>query len=360
VTPSVLPGFDPPITRDYYAPVAQKATLAGGLTGEKHRVFTYINGLTRGGDATIKRTNAEIGNALDLHSSSVNRILGQLKTGHPPGVCHPYIEIRGGPRDREITVLYRPRESGRSEPGIARPTARNSMDVARRRARIDFPKSIDPKPFAATPLFEGIEEKYNVNVSSTFGSETTHPHASENPEPIASPVPPEPRPTPIAEGIDTELVGLTADQLRRRIADLAAAAESPNPRVRIDARLGRAAARATLEALETAGEPVPTPKVEAITPKPLVATAPAPRPSILTLAWQLRRTAGPGPVEALARRLSEDLKDPHSVPFYRRIAERVRLGQIKPESIASAHKQARSPTARCPAAIFNSVVNQLE
>ena len=135
MTAPFLPGLEPPITCDYYAPVPRRATFAGGLTGEKHRVFSYLSGLSRGGDEEVRRLNAQIAADLGLHVGTVRRILGELKAEHPPGLDHPYIQTFGTSQRRRILVLYRPRKPGAPEPQGRAPARAHCMDGRVRRRR---------------------------------------------------------------------------------------------------------------------------------------------------------------------------------------------------------------------------------
>jgi hypothetical protein len=355
---TMLPGFQPLPTKDYFTRAPKGVIFGDELIKTDIQVYCYIME-NSGPDQPYAATNQETADALGLSIGSVNRSLGRLRKLRPPGVNHPYIDVRGGTRGRQIYARYLPLETKDPRPGIRINRARNIMHSARAPDSNQSAISEPGQGLASTLLFERIEEKTNVNVSSILGNAPSHAHEGENPGTIAIPTPPEPLSPPV-DGVDVELAGLTADQLRERIAGLAGAAESPHPMIRIDARLKRAAARDMLEALESPGEPIPAPKVGSIVPKPSLPAAPAPRPSILTLVGRLRRVAGPEPIETLARRLSEDLRDPGSIGFYRQVGEGVRQGRIRAEDVLAAHRQARSATARSPGAIFTAFIRRLE
>ena len=123
------------------------------------------------------------------------------------------------------------------------------------------------------------------------------------------------------------------------------------------------AAKALLEAREGPAQPAVTPQVPSIAPKPAVASPAKPAPSkppIQGLADRVRRVAGPEPIETLARRLSEELKDPGSLAFYRKLAGEVRSGELDPVRVSEGVRRARSTGVKSPARIFTAFVKRLE
>lgn len=367
-----LPGFEPPVTRDYYSQVARRATMAGGLTGEKHRVFAHLCWLSRGGEEPIGRSNESIAGDLELHPSTIRRILAELKTEHPPGVDHPYIGMHGRSQRRQILVLYRPRKGADPEPQGARASARPSMQGARASARPHHRKSNESTPVAATPLFEGIQEKSNVNVVFSSGTDLACAYASETAGPVAiiAPVPARDAPVPSApavapaDGINRGLAGLSADQLRERIAAMKAERAVLRTQGRIPAATRLLApiceAELLLEAIE--GTPAPTPTVSPPT-KPPAPTVPI-RPDFRSLLGRLFRAAGPAPVEDYARFVAESLQDGHSLANHRRIARDIQSGVIPArrawEGYQMARNGARAGTARSPGAVYTAYVRLKE
>ena len=267
------------------------------------------------------------------------------------------------------------------------------------------------------PLFntECNGEKKNVNVPNLSGTNppayaSTHTHARA--DAAAPPVPPaldRPEPVPVsptpaecgiasmeavpvlapvvasaaaapsvpagattpADGIDPELAGLTADQLRDLIDALTVQIDGMKGDRRGDVvgamcvLIGRRmTARQLLAALGSPGLPPPTPKVESISPKPAAAPAPPPRPSMQTLIDRLARVAGPGPVEEFAQQIARDLDDARSLAYYRQLGRDIQARQIAARRVWDAYCQARNGqrkgTARSPGAIFTSYVRQLE
>ena len=143
---------------DYYAPVPRRATFAGGLTGEKHRVFSYLSGLSRGGDEEVRRLNAQIAVDLDLHVGTVRRILAELKTDHPPGVDHPYIQTFGTSQCRRTWCF-----TGRGKPVL--PARRGARERGRshgwrgRQARPRFPSPLIPRRLRRHPFSNEFKRK---------------------------------------------------------------------------------------------------------------------------------------------------------------------------------------------------------
>lgn len=215
-----------------------------------------------------------------------------------------------------------------------------------------------------------MEEKNNVNVVRS--SSNPPPCAREGPTPrlsptpvppappvIAAPAPPAAAPASPADGIDPELSGLTAEQLRERLASLRAAVlREPRPGVKAQlwARIG--AASQLLDALEPAQEPTPTPKVQSLVPPATGGATAATGPSLKSLLDELKRSTGPGPVEAFAAHCAERLNDGHSMAMHRMIGEGVRGGMVDPKVVEAGMRMARSPTAGYPSRVYtNHVLN---
>jgi hypothetical protein len=71
-----------------------------------------------------------------------------------------------------------------------------------------------------------------------------------------------------------------------------------------------------------------------------------------TVLGRVDKTAGPKLIEDLAQRLAEDLNDPRSIHMFRRIAECVRSGKVKPKVVSRAYALAKRPGVDRPAAVF--------
>jgi hypothetical protein len=87
----------------------------------------------------------------------------------------------------------------------------------------------------------------------------------------------------------------------------------------------------------------------------------APEPRHVETVDRLRRLAspcGPEAVEAAAAQAAKLLGDERSIGYYRHVCERVRAGEIPLKVAIGAFRQARSPTANRPGAVFAAFVRE--
>jgi hypothetical protein len=362
MTSATLPGFDPPITLDYWTGLPNRAIGKGGIASAKTMVLGYLLRRTQKG-RIFTETNKEIALALGLAPGTINRALGQLARDGPPGIDHPYIRIHSRARPRQIEVLYRGRSADGDLHACSAQARAKDARLVRASARLHPQKPLENQGFAAMPLFSNSgEEKNNVNVVSISIPEKppacTPAHAREA---GAGPGP------SVPDGIDPELAGLTDDQLRERIAALdaryrALANGSRALRVRTWCELGTA--RALLEAREGPQEPRPTPQVRSLDPAPAVAPAAKPAaqkpPSLPTVLGRLIGAVGPGPVEDFVRRMAEELHDDHSDGYFRGLARRIRCKEVDPKRVLEGVRRGRNAEARSRGAIFVAYVERLE
>jgi hypothetical protein len=390
----------PRVTRDYFHRLPKRAF--DHLTKAEQKVYLHVLE-NADDDEFFHGTNSSIAQATGLHLGTVIPVMAKLATDHPPGIDHPYFHVEGGTRTRRIRVLYRPKDRSDQNPAIRMKNHSNPPAIRMRNHSNRRPESPHCQGLTALPLFTDSGEKNNVNVESILGRSCAHARASDPAEPVAGttqpvapivmtpqvpalpspivavpaePVVAAPPPLPAAapppqptatDGIDAELAGLTDNQLRERIA--AQEAEVARQRARgarqaaLTAWLKLIAVKALLEVREGPAQPAVTPQVSSLAPKPAAASAARPalsKPPIQGLADRVRRVAGPEPIETLARRLSEELKDPGSIAFYRQVGSDIRAGKLDPARVWAAYRQAKSPTARSPGAIFTAFIRQLE
>ncbi len=321
MTAPFLPGFEARCTYDYYARVPHKAIRPGGLTGAKSHLFSYLSDRSRGGELPVAARVADIARDLELHPSSVRRMLAELERDHPPGVDHGYIQRVGPPSDWRIIVLYRPLRGPSDESPTARASARKSMDAARAGARAPFPKSRPNPKVAATPLFERIEEKNNVDVIPSSGN---RPACAREARPATVPLPatvpavppvaapPRPAAAPSPSPQDRSAAGVM-----KRFLDVAE-------------RLKEREAQEAVRAIESGATGPQTPEVVAA--RQMTAPAPAPsRPSphveTPDLIRRLATPAGPELVDQVVGRLCERV-DPEFEPLFRRRCSQAADGKL--------------------------------
>jgi hypothetical protein len=150
---------------------------------------------------------------------------------------------------------------------------------------------------------------------------------------------------------DGDLDAMTNVDLRRHIDELKA---SRDRRPAVVARLfkaigvlkhreGLSRPPRLLRSDPVAVAPVPTPPRDARTRG---------RVRFATVLGRVDREAGPKQIEDLARRLAEDLADERSFSTFRRIAEWVRSGEVRPKVVARAYALAKRPGVNRPAALF--------
>lgn len=185
-TTSYLPGFEPPVTKDFWTPTPDGVVRRKGLLGARARVWLHLIKRSAAGQS-LRLRNQDIADALDLPLSTVNRCLIALKTEHPPGVDHPYIAIAGATSRREIVVLYR----GKDAPSDASPamfkSARRSTQPMIKSARSCEPQTPEFSGFAASaPLCntntQGNENEGSLSFPPPEASRTPTPvHASQEP-----------------------------------------------------------------------------------------------------------------------------------------------------------------------------------
>ena len=202
----------------------------------------------------------------------------------------------------------------------------------------------------------------------SLGVELAPPHASAASQPAASPAPYSCG-DPVIDGISRELNALDNDALGRLIDELsrsrrqgdsfklALARTLRNERL---AATGIAALTPTAAPGSMGPSPARPPESPPLGSPPPKTPPPAPRPSILTLAKRCVDTAGNQALDELADRIAQDLANPDWRAFYRKQAQRVRDGEISPEKIAKAYRQAKCDGVRSPGSVFTCVVNRRE
>jgi hypothetical protein len=390
----------PRVTRDYFHRIPKRAL--DHLTKAEQKVYLHVLE-NADPDEFFHGTNASIAKATGLHVGTVIPIITKLATDHPPGIDHPYFHVEGGTRTRRIRVLYRPKDRSDQNPPIRMKNHSNPPAIRMKNHSNRRPEPPHCQGIAALSLFPDSGERENVNVELILGRSCAHARARDPVEPVAGLTPPVtpivttaqllapplpvvtapaepvpatpppvlPAPVPLPpmapDGIDPELAGLSDDQLRDRVA--AQEAEVARQRARgarqaaLSVWVKLVAAKALLEAREGPAQPPVTPQVRSIAPQPAAASLAKPAPSkppIQGLADRVRRVAGPEPIETLARRLSEELKDPGSIAFYQQVGCDIRAGKLDPARVWAAYRQAKSPTARSPGAIFTAFIRRLE
>jgi hypothetical protein len=114
--------------------------------------------------------------------------------------------------------------------------------------------------------------------------------------------------------------------------------------------------RLRLAAAQASDAPSPPPRPPTVAEQRHAAA----RPHIETVD-RLRRLAdpcGPEAVEAAAAQAAELLGDQKSIGYYRQVCERVRRGEIPAKVAIGAFRQARSPTANRPGAVFAAFIRE--
>jgi hypothetical protein len=370
-----LPGIEwaaPSGSGHRYARVALEGidSIPRGVTTQ---VFLVLTAHYRAG-VPIRITNASLARQAKCHVGSARVAINWLKSHIVPGRDYTFITVGGDNENRVIWMQCRPVEPGEHK-SHKQEGARASAQGGRAPARAPVAISPKPKPDNGTPFFLNTEELNNVNVKAL----TENPPASARETPDAEVAPtgtqepclpetaePPTVPPSAPDAEEAALRSLDDTALAAHIAALALALASPmGLSRRIELRMSQILAQAVLgerRGSQTVDPPL-TPRVPSIEPpRPVAPTSPPPKPDqpprqrVDTLVDRLRRVAGPAPVEELAQRLAEELADAGSIAWYRQTCGRVQRGELQPAVVWQAYRQARSPTARSPGAVFTTFV----
>ncbi len=314
------------------------------------KVYCYLVNHSAPGNP-FRGTNEEIAEATHLHVGSVNRLLHWLKTENPPGIDHPYIRVEGHARKRTIRLLYigfvpgsRGQAAGEARRRPVRAIACKGAcpACAFRKRRTLLVKGLRPRPL--------LIQEFQRDLTLTLDLSQHRRIAREGR--TLRPAKPLPQSQCLQPRWSMESTRSWPDSRRSSSArrlPTSSACQDPRAAIRIPASCQRLHALGLLASLESPELPPETPRVESIAPKVAAAPAPPDRPSIQGLADRCRRIAGPGPIETLARRLSEELKDPGSLDFYRKIGRRVRAGEIDPKRVWDGCAAPAAPGSRIQA-----------
>jgi hypothetical protein len=192
---ATLPGMPPPCTRDYYARLPVRLLDDARLTLSDVRVYREVL-KHLDPDGACRRKTGQIADALGLDKGTVNRALGRLRRLHPPGLEHPYIEVRGGTHSRAIWPRYAALDRGDPRPWVRSKRARNCMDAARATASNSCRKSPGNQGVAPTASFFECAGENNDNdvivVPDPPPRTQAHAHARAEPPAVAA-APPPPR-----------------------------------------------------------------------------------------------------------------------------------------------------------------------
>jgi hypothetical protein len=286
--------------------------------------------------------------------STGKRLMAELTTTKVPGYDHAFVGIWEDHGSRRFYPVNQwgecmvPREL--ADGGLKiEPCEDQACDPAAVPAHYEAPHakirderenvnvtSLEPK-MPETPLVSQVDLPFLADQASNAAASLVSPASDQAIELAADP--------------NADLKAMSDEQLDRLVAELKASRDRREAR---NFRLWQAQAILRERRAPSGMRPLPSDQGPTAEPEPEAKSQSTRVPGRLqfgTVVGRALNATGPEPLEALAIRLAEDLRDP-SMGMFRMVAKGLRSGIVKPKTVVKAYEQARKSGVDNPGANF--------